>query len=679
MFCMKCGAVVKDGDKFCEACGAKIEYAESVPVTETAGETVVLEQPIPVEDTVGQTVVLSDFEPQYAEESYATYENYPTPEEPTATEYTGENYEAYENYAAPEECVAPEAPAKRNGKGKFVLIGLGAVVAALAVCAVFLWDYVENFAVKTFSSPQGYYHYVENKNVEQLSTSVGTIVGNFNNTSDIGFESNVKLQVGDKLIDYIVSETGIDRSDISWASDIGFKYNGSLQGKNTAFNSSFMLADKTAFDMNFVVDSENMCCYMCIPQLNSKFIKVDLSSTDSDDLEEMTETFEILETVMKNMPDSEKTADILNRYLTVAVEAIDDVEQESVTVKANGVSQSCVELTVTLDDSAVRSILKAVLKEFENDKEIEKIIKDIIEKTTDEDADDMYDDILDGVDMLLDNVKSVDFDESIDYIVYVNGKGEVIGRELKSKDLEFEISYLATHDGSDVGSEFIADIDGEKLEVLGSGEVKSGKLNAEYTASFSGVKLLNFTVKNHDVDSAEEGYYNGTYVITLPSETCSLIEKNLNVSGDIADALKEASIELVLKSSEKSVSASIAVNHKGEMLAKITVDSKTVDSFDVKAPDNFVSVDDITGLEKYAESADVDGFINSIIAAGVPNDLIDSIKNAVNGGNNGYDDDFGYDYDSDFDFDYDYDSDFDFGYDYDYDFDFDDDFSVDAY
>lgn len=669
MFCFKCGAVVKDGDKFCESCGAKIEYVESVPVTETVGENVVLEQSVVPENTVGETVVLTDCEPQVAEE----------PAEPV---YSEQSCEAVENYAAPEENFVPDASAKRKGKGKgkLVLIGIGAVVAVLAVCAVFLWDYIENFAVKTFSSPQGYYHYVENRNVEELSTSVGTLVGNLNNSSDMGFESNVKLQVGDKLIDYIVSETGIDRSDISWVSDIGFKYNGSVVGKNSAFNGSFMLADNTAFDMNFVVDSENMCCYMCIPQLNTKFIKVDLSSLDSDDLDEMTESFEILETVMNSLPDSEKTADILNRYLSVAVEAIDDVEQDSVTVKANGVSQSCVELTVTLDDSAIRSIFKAVLKLFENDEEIEKIIKDIIEKTTDDDADDLYDDILDSVDTLLDNVKSIDFDEEIDYTVYVNGKGEVIGRELKSENPEFEISYLTTHDGSDVGFELIAEIDGEKLEVLGSGEVKSGKLNAEYTVSYSGVKILNLTVKDHDVDSAEEGYYNGTYVITLPSETGSLIVKSLFLNTDIADALKTASLEIVLKSSEKSTYASVTVNVKGEMLAKIEVDSKVVEPSSVKIPDDFIEIDDISELEKYAESADVDGFINGIVAAGVPKDLFDTVKDAIDGGNIGYDDDFGYGYGDDFDFGYDdligddiYDDD------YDYDFDFDEDFFVDAY
>ena len=114
MFCIKCGNQVGDNGKFCETCGAKIETAE----------------PCVQEYTAAEELTSNTYEPSNVAEPLSVEQK-------------------------------PSKKVKKHmSKKKKTVIGsiVTAAVAVIAVGTFFAWDYITNFAVKTFSSPTGYYH-----------------------------------------------------------------------------------------------------------------------------------------------------------------------------------------------------------------------------------------------------------------------------------------------------------------------------------------------------------------------------------------------------------------------------------------------------------------------------------------------------------------------------------------
>ena len=111
-------------------------------------------------------------------------------------------------------------------------------------------------------------------------------------------------------------------------------------------------------DFTVLVDSENGYMYFNLPQLKEQYVKFDLSTLmSSGDYNDTTEAMEMLSTFFESLPDDETSTEIISRYLTVIVESVDDVEQESDTITANGVEQKCTKLTATIDEDSVKSIL----------------------------------------------------------------------------------------------------------------------------------------------------------------------------------------------------------------------------------------------------------------------------------------------------------------------------------
>lgn len=628
MFCIKCGNQLNENDKFCEFCGAK---AEALPESD--------------KEHIEEATVVSECQTDSSN----------TAVEPTSEVVTDSSNTAVEPIAetpTEEAPLKPEKVKKHMPKRKKILIGsiATAVVAAVAVCAVFTWDYIENFAVKTFSSSEGYYRYVESKNIDELALSVGSVVGNIGGDKQNNYSSttDVRVQLGDVLVDYIAKQGGIDKSQLTWASDIGMKFDLAMVGNVISYGDDLALGENSVICANYIYDYDNMRIYMCIPQLKEQYLVLDMSAMSVD-----TTTYTMLRDVIAQLPDEEMTEKIINRYLTVAVGAVSDVEEKSTVVKANGVSQKCTQLTVTVDEDAVQDIVKAVLEEFKNDKEVKNIIKNIAVSTGEIDKDefnDEYDMMLDSVDEMLDSVDEIEMPESFKIITYVDRKGDVIGRKIKNSNSDTVVYYLSTRNGNDVGFELTVGFDSE-FKVIGSGSVDGDKLNAEYNVFVTGVKMLNLNVKSFDLLSFEDGHINGTFTASLPREICSLLREEGEISDELCKALSNMTLEAVITSDEKSSSFAMTLKHKNDILVSVSATGTYAEPTDIVIPDNAIAMDDIDDLADYLNSIDIEVLFDSLIKAGMPQELVDQLKESLGAANDPSIPDYDYDYDYGFGYD----------------------------
>ena len=642
MYCSKCGTQIKEGEKFCENCGTPVETvaAEPVAAEPVAAEPVAVSSEPQVEAAPAQEPVVE-----------------------AAFEVTAE---------APADTEPAPAPKKTNKKKVTVISILAAAVAVIALCTVFLWDYVENFTVKTFSSPTSYYQYVETKNVKNFSASFGSALGRFStaNTS-YGTTGEFKISFGDVLMDYIATEAGIAKEDISWISSIGVSSNTASNGNLLETNGNLLLNDKSILGGELIFDSENKKIYIRSEQLNEQFMLLDYSDLEYGNFDDI-EVPEVGFDFYGILPDEETMTALIEKYLTIVVDSIENVKEESTTLVANGVAQDCTKLTVVINEETVRDMLKAVLRELKDDKEIGQIIKDMAknvggELISDEDINAEYDDFIDEINELLEELKNVEFSEGDKFeftlITWVDGKGEAIGREFKVDFSDMVVRYASTHDGTDVGIEvFVGSAEREVIKLLGEGEVEGTKMKGDIELFIDGVKYINVNIKDYDVDLIEDNYVNGVFTVTVTDEMCDLLVDELDLPKKASDWLKSASLVISMTSDEKHASLGVTLNHGEDMIISVTASNKETKSFGIDIPEDAVSIKNEDDMINYLSAFDPNVLINALKDAGMPQEFVDAINGLMNGdyGDDSYIDD-GYGFDDTYGDDYFDEPDFGFG------------------
>lgn len=622
MFCKNCGNKLESSDKFCAVCG----------------------QPVSVESENNNSV--SDIA------------------QPVAAEQNETVVEAVENVLNEEvlsdnsEVVVEGNQKVKSGKKKVALIsGIIAAVAVIVAAVIFLWPNIENLTVKTFSDSKSYYQYVEKKNVEELATNVSSLVANVNVKNDSkvsAAESNLKLKIGDILLDYIAENANINKSDITWASEIGVNGKTSFSDKLGSMDYDILLNGKTLIGVDMIFDSENYKVYCAVPQLNEKYLMFDLSDKlDSGYADADIEEFmAIYESIFAALPDEETVNEIITRYLTVVIEACDDVEEESDVLEANGVSQKCTKLTVTIDTKTVQDIYEAVLKEVKNDKKIEKVIKDAVKASGVENADKYYDEFIKDIDEMLNKVDEIDLkDFKLKVITWVNGRGEAIGRELKTQYFDGDLYYYTARNGNKVGVEAVFGREDVKVTLLGEGTLKGTKLNADYVVKYGKDDVLNINVKNYDVALIEDNYLNGSFKITATEFLCDLLKDEAGLSDEMVDAIKNASVVIDVESSKGKASISVSLMYKNDLVVALSTSASESEVSEIKLPTDYIDIENNNSFEEYTSTITEDKIKKILTDAGIPQTFIDSLTEVFNNYSNsepsyGFDDDFNYDYGS---------------------------------
>lgn len=590
MFCSKCGKPVKDNGKFCEFCGSRITV-----FTEAAVES----EPQVLTDNVADST--ADIQPEIPVEVNPKNE---------------------------------VVSVSNHGKSKRKLIIISSVCAAAVsfavVIAVAFWGYIENFFVKTFSSPEQYYHYVEEKNVQDISNALGSALGSFKSAvdtdKDVGVTSEITLQLGDIIIDALAKEAGIDKSQISWASNVGISSDSSSKDGVSSMDIAFLLNNKSIINIELVYSLEDTSYYLRFPDLNEKYLLVEMpDAMHNADLDKL----------YAALPDEDTVAEIINRYCTIVLNTVDNVRQKSVKAEANGVTQSCVELTVTVDETTVKKVLEAVLTELKNDEEIKNIIKEVwLAVDVDEDNfDEFYEEFLDEIDSTIDSLDRLETelnDFGFDMITWVDGKGEIIGRKFEIDGLDGDIYYLSAYDGTDVGIEAACVIEDKGFEVLGTCGYEYGAMSGKIEIFGIGISredkmpLVNIFIDDYEVDLFGDNKLNGTFTITMSDEFSDMIADEVGNS-KIADYLKNGKIKLSVATADKTSRFEISVLYDSKLVVSLLFNFKETDEENITIPENAIDISDDGEFADYCDEISFDKLKSNLIDAGVPKELVDLI------------------------------------------------------
>jgi len=646
MFCSNCGKEMKDTEKFCTHCGARVaeeapvmpeavaEVTPEVVTPEVAAPEAVMPEVVTPEIAAPEAVMPEVVTPEVAAPVQETPVYTAAPVEPQAPTYT-EAQPYVENPAYAPAYTAPQAPEvkPKKKKGKIVLGVILAVIVALGVVIALNFQAFANFAMRTFSSPEKYYQYVEKRGLEDAVESFGDMYENYFlksfNVEGAGGEAKIDITLSDTVISMIESysaSSGI--SDFSWLKNISLTAVGAVEDNMTQSKIGVGLGGADVLTIDAIVDMETGYTYLGLPGLLDTYAGVYDESTSS---EEFQEVMEMIEMIGEVAPDRKTVESLLSACLEAAVGAMDDVSKSSEVLSVDEISGKYTCLKVTIDAETAVKMAEAVLKEFKSNKDLKKIIMDVSSIDESVDGDEIYEEFVETLEIAIDEMGKVKAElrnsdatseEAIIMNVYVDGKGNICGREFIVEQYGMEqgkFGYIVPEKGNKFGLDIYGEVQGVKASFTGTGKRSGDKVNGDFALSVAGIEIMEAQATDFNTKDLNKGYLNGGLVLRLT-----------DTIGQYAGIASLSDYEMVMnfKSDEKTSNSSCVIKNSTEEFVSIVCDQTYTEDGTVTLPDpnNVVMLQSDEDVAYWIMGMDFQKLIDSLRTAGFPSDILDELE-----------------------------------------------------
>lgn len=604
MVCKNCGSTIYEGDKFCFKCGMRVTEEASPAEEASAGSEAVAEE---VEtETAALPPGIPEEKPRKAKVRFGR-----------------------QNAGKPRKLLPR------------VLLGiLGVVVLVLIANSAKL----VNSYHRNFSTPEEYYRWVERRSIQKNVKTFAEYYVNYFveqlHRYDTHVSGEVRVELGDAGRD-MLDMAGVD---LSWFEKGAFTFESTSKDGVQQSITGLEIGGEKLFSMETIMDLKDEAAYLGLPGLSQRYLAVDTGQkefVDSFSLvsgmepEEYLESMELFELLYRECPDKRQMEALTNRYLELLLNSIDNVKMRTgKTVRVGDISQNCTTLKIYLDKNDIQDMLREFLKELQEDSEIELLLIQVYDLAEEldldighyRDGDDFYEAFQDSIDEILDDMDYyVTYHDELDMTVYVDDKGQVIGRTLEFPNSweEVSFSYLNPHKGSKFGYKASIIADDEEVSITGSGRDFGNKIDGIFTVKYEGTSIVDIDVKGFDMKSLRKGYINGSFTVTLPS--------GFSRAFDLASASSYLSdMELVIdvstdRSSEK---LNIELREDKELWGSLTITVKRGNSRRISVPStrNAVFVDDKEDFEDWWDTIKWDDLIKKMNKAGLPAESVDAVE-----------------------------------------------------
>lgn len=573
----------------------------------------------------------------------------------------------------------PVSPKKPKKFLPFIAIGAGVLLVSVLLVIGF-WNHLSNTFAKTFLSAEDYYTYVEKSNVENTVSEFYDFFGLGSSSQKElkdGYSGSMKVEVGDAMKE-LYSIYGIEER-LEWLEEVELAFDSNMSAEAMDTNMTVKLNGTSLASAQMLMDMKEGTMYATAPDLISKYLRMpmfmalsmggateiapDVTETPymveqavpgegntvsgilSGAFSDMDELKEIIDSIKKAMPSEKVATQLAVKYFELITDSIENAEKDSVKLEIKGVTQSCTRVTVELDGKMILNAMNAVLKEAKTDKQIKKIICDIAE-SVEEDPDDVYEAFREAVEDALDALEDIDADDIDDLLTdeivftnWVSSSGEIVAREIEIGEMVIKLASI--EQGSKTACEYsLESNDVCLLEFKGSGKKSKGLYDGKYTLTVRDMEVLEIEVEDYDKKTYEkDGYLNGTFYFDYGDDIVP--DTMFPISGELLSLAEELRLGIEVKSNEKSVSlATMVLNDKTPYLTfTISADKHEYSEPSIPSDDKCIDLSAlVTGKadeetmvalqELLVELKNYDIF-TKLEDAGVPNDLLDEMKNGM--------------------------------------------------
>jgi len=467
-----------------------------------------------------------------------------------------------------------------------ILIG---IAVSLAAVLIFFMPVIWNAARYALSSPAEYYRYVEEKaakkKISDFCQWYAEIVEKCSFTENRRGEVSLRLEAGDEfweLIGTTVFGTAAGK-EASGIKEVGLDFSAAAEqdGVRAMLSGALSLNQLRVLDTSVFVDLQQDSVCARIPEFSGECPAIaieELIGLDSGDLKEF---LALLQQFCKAMPKEGELKRLLRRYVSLALSCAGEAESEKEIVKAGYVIKECTEVTVTFDGAAVRDMLEMLLEEMSADKKLEALVMEVLEVREEENAEEKYQWFLGKVAGLSGYLEALEDVGEIKMTVWVNQKGEIIGRRFLFGD-KSEFSYIALVDGKKIGCRIRLRVGKTVILLEGGGERKRELYSGEFECSVMGLRVAEIFVTDFNLKDWRDGYLNASATIS-PSGMLKTLLKRAAGNGffpeqpklilSIAEDKKEREITTALWNGEE-VFAALTCRQTERIGERITVPEK---------------------------------------------------------------------------------------------------------
>ncbi len=554
-----------------------------------------------------------------------------------------------------------DTPKKKKKVWLPILITVLAVIAAAAVAVAIFFTEIQGFFLKNFGSADDYFKYVELQELKNSTHDItdyyGKVVDSFG--KDSASQGKIKFNVSDEVLDLLKNYVGPDMN-LDWLKNIAINQKINVKDDVYLSETGLEISGKTIVDLTTIANMSKQEFYVAVLSLSDKYLKLEAGN---DAVAIDYQKFLYDDEFLKALPSDDELDKIIDKYLEIVVNELNDVEKSKDTLEIGGIEQDVVVLEFNLDTKAAIKIAKNVLKEAKNDKDIKKqldsIAKYLKKEGLLESTNELYGGYKEGIEDLLDEINELDYENEdvVTIIDYVDKSHKIVGRTIEVKGIE--IFYYATaKDGDDFASELVC----RNFVIKGEGAEVKGVVNAKYTVTVATKEYATISVTDYDDSKIKDGIVSGKISVKPTKEALKLAIPDSSVLSAIE--LLDLGLELDFASTKETAKLSVDVISKDKTFFGITIEATETEPQKVSMPERDKTLDS-TMADEWASELDLTKITTALKDAGVPEDLISILEYYINGastpdygyGNDGYGNDYygdaGYgDFDYDYNFDY---------------------------
>lgn len=499
-----------------------------------------------------------------------------------------------------------------------ILITVLAVIAAAAVAVAIFFTEIQGFFLKNFGSAEDYFKYVELQELKNSTHDItdyyGKVVDSFG--KDSASEGKIKLNVSDEVLDLAKNYVGPDMN-LDWLKNIAINQKINVKDDVYLSETGLEISGKTIVDLTTIANMSKQEFYVAILSLSDKYLKLEAGNNAAAiDYQKFLYDDEFL----KALPSDDELDKILDKYLEIVVDELNDVEKSKDTLEIGGIEQDVVVLEFNLDTKTAIKIAKNVLKEAKNDKDIKKqldsIAKYLKKEGLLESTNELYGGYKEGIEDLLDEINELDYENEdvVTIIDYVDKSHKIVGRTIEVKGIE--IFYYATaKDGDDFASELVC----RNFVIKGEGTEVKGVVNAKYTVTVATKEYATISVTDYDDSKIKDGILSGKISVKPTKEALKLAIPDSSVLSAIE--LLDLGLELDFASTEETEKLSVNVISKDKTFFGITIEVTETEPQKVSLPERDKTMDS-TMADEWASELDLTKITAALKEAGIPIDLI---------------------------------------------------------
>lgn len=468
-------------------------------------------------------------------------------------------------------------PKKKKKIGGWIALG---IVAVAAVIVGLNFKSIEASVRKLVMSPEKYYRYVEEQAMENSSEHIlkfyDRLLEGLDTTKDRATQNTLQVTLGEQLkyLMETIDEEVFDNIESIGLDIYSSQYDNALKQTVTG---DFLLNENSMVNAEILFDYQNEEMFVGMPNISEQYLSMDVSELLGINAEDMKTLMELLSNISKQLPDRKDAFKLLERYVTLILENVENVEEEKSTLDVEGISQTCTEFSFDLDVTQLRKLAVKVLEEVLEDKELEGYITGVISElekieNIDVDAEKAYDSFVNKLEDTIDDLKDLieeDEDEDSDELevtVWVDKKGKVIGRKYEVED-SFLFFYAMTTKGDKYGFESELSYDDEIFVIKGEGNIEKENITGTFDLDLINKRIVTVELKKLSPKKLEEGLFEGTIILTPDGATEDLIEI---WNEDEEFEIKDPEIIISMNQKEKESEFVISAQNDGELFAELS-------------------------------------------------------------------------------------------------------------